>query len=304
MFFLFCYTFAVNIVLFSAEEIDKPLNPRDERAKHIRGVLHKGAGDSFEAGIINGKSGIATITAVTDAGLYFTFAAQTEEPPLFNIQLIVGFPRPIQLKRLLRDVSSLGVAQVHLTGTELGEKSYRQSTLLDRGAAFAGLVDGAAQAKTTRVPELFMHDSLKECLRALGFEKENAKPIEERLKNVSGFPQAAQNLVENSSKNQELIHNSADLCTIVEELKKSDVIPILLDNVKPVCSLSDFAVMRCFEGKTIVAAIGSERGWTQKERELFYQLGFLPCSLGRRILRTETACTSAVTLLLAGMNEL
>lgn len=292
----------MNIVLFSSEEIDKALNPRDERAKHIRGVLHKGVGDSFEAGIINGKSGVATITKINDTGLYFEFSPQTEEPPLFNIQLIVGFPRPIQLKRLLRDVSSLGVSQVHLTGTELGEKSYRQSTLLDRGAAFDGLVDGASQAKTTRVPELFMYDGLKECLSSLGFEK--AKPILEKLKNVSSYPQCSETSVDNYAQNQKVIHNSADLCTIVDELKNCDVIPILLDNVKPVCNLSDFAAMRCFEGKKIVAAIGSERGWTQKERELFYQLGFLPCSLGRRILRTETACTSAVTLLLAGMNEL
>ncbi len=292
----------MNIVLFSADEIDKPLNPRDERAKHIKGVLHKGAGDTFEAGVINGKSGIATITAVNETGLYFSFNPQTEEPPLFNIQLIVGFPRPIQLKRLLRDVSSLGVAQVHLTGTELGEKSYRQSTLLDRGAAFEGLVDGAAQAKTTRVPELFMHDSLKECLAALSFE--SGKPLEEKLKGVSSFPQVAETLVDKCAQKQEVIHNSSDLCTIVDDLKKCDIVPVLLDNVKPVCNLSDFAAMRCFEGKKIVAAIGSERGWTQKERELFYRLGFLPCSLGRRILRTETACTSAVTLLLAAMNEL
>jgi 16S rRNA (uracil1498-N3)-methyltransferase len=47
---------------------------------------------------------------------------------------------------------------------------------------------------------------------------------------------------------------------------------------------------------TVVLAIGSERGWTPTERELFRAQRFTLVHLGPRVLRTETAVVSAVTL--------
>ncbi len=44
--------------------------------------------------------------------------------------------------------------------------------------------------------------------------------------------------------------------------------------------------------------IGSERGWTEKERKKICSEGFERRSLGRRVLTTETACTAAMALIL------
>lgn len=41
--------------------------------------------------------------------------------------------------------------------------------------------------------------------------------------------------------------------------------------------------------KDNVIAIGSERGWTDKEREIFVSDGFVPTTISSRILRSETA---------------
>lgn len=246
----------MNIVLFKEEEIESPLLKGDARFEHIKKVLHKNVGDTFDAGIIGGKSGKATITAIDANSLTFEFLPTKEEKPLFPIHLVVGFPRPIQLKRLLRDVSSLGVCAIHLTGTELGEKSYQKSTLVERGAALTALLDGAAQAKTTFVPELVMHKTLEDC-----------------FKNLSAL----------------------DTLAVPKEY-------ILLDTLGAKHHLSQLACCHAFEGKAVVLAIGSERGWTDNERLLFAQKKFTTCSLGERILRTETACTAAVSIVLAGMN--
>ena len=48
----------------------------------------------------------------------------------------------------------------------------------------------------------------------------------------------------------------------------------------------------------VLLLIGSERGWTDKERERISSAGFELRTLGRRILTTETACTAAVALIL------
>ena len=54
----------------------------------------------------------------------------------------------------------------------------------------------------------------------------------------------------------------------------------------------------------VVAAIGSERGWTAAERRLFCEAGFTLCSMGQRVLRTETAATTATAIILSQMEIL
>ena len=235
----------MNICLFSKDEISTPLPLRDERAQHIIKVLHKKAGDTFTAGIIGGASGVAKITAIDDSGISFEFTGEGEGKPLAPFDMIIGFPRPIQLKRLLRDIAALGVGRVYLTGTDLGEKSYMQSTLVERGAAYKMLLDGTVQAGSTHVPELFLFKTLDECLSEI----------------------------------------------------KDEGARFALDNVNPAMRLAD-ALADKKPGR-VIAAIGSERGWTDRERGVLEAAGYIRCGMGERIMRTETAATVAGAIILS-----
>ncbi|MGL4982742.1 MAG: RsmE family RNA methyltransferase [Treponemataceae bacterium] len=241
----------MNRILFDATEILSPLSLKDKRATHCIKILHKHVGESFEAGIINGNAGLATITSIDSNSLYFEFAAdECKNIPLNPLSLIIGFPRPIQLRRLLRDCGSFGVHSIHLVGTQLGEKSYLKSNLMSNGSANEALLDGVIQSKGTHVPLLRVHNSLKECLEQLEFEN-----------------------------TQCILLDTENTTTTAFELAKKG-------------SLSDTFVY---------AAIGSERGWSTTERELFRSYPFTRCSLGQRILRTETATTATIALLLCAM---
>jgi len=254
----------MNICLFTKEEYEAGLkiNRKDERAQHLIKILHKTTGDTFTAGVIGQQSGVGTIKSIEDDFITFSFEPTGAGKPLNTLKMIIGFPRPIQLKRLLRDIAALGVKEVHLTGTELGEKSYMQSTLVEKGNAYKMLLDGTVQAGSTHVPELFLHKNLKDCVDYLE---------------------------ENTSK--EHSHH---------------VLRLALDNVNPKCSLSvaisDIPCMQCSnpcdEGKSVFAAIGSERGWTDKERNLLEEYGYIRCGMGNRIMRTETAATVAGAIIL------
>lgn len=237
----------MNICLFTNEEINKPLSLNDERAKHIIKILHKEVGQTFKAGIINQQAGTATITNINSKEISFSFTPESDGKPLFPLIMIIGFPRPIQLKRLLRDVAAIGVSQVHLTGTELGEKSYMQSNLVSHGTAYQMLIDGTVQAASTHVPELFLHQNLEECINEI-----------------------------NKSINTEYLN----LC---------------LDNVSPSDSLQN--ILTNSDKKKFVAAIGSERGWTNNERNLLQSQGFSLCSMGSRVMRTETAATVSASII-------
>ncbi|WP_294430475.1 RsmE family RNA methyltransferase [uncultured Treponema sp.] len=247
----------MNICLFTPEEINAPLAKNDERAKHIIKVLHKNPGDSFDAGIIGGAAGIATITAISDDGeISFSFEPKSAGKKLYPLTLIIGFPRPIQLRRLLRDVAGLGVQKVILCGTDLTEKSYLDSNVVSDGTAYQMLLDGTAQAASTHVPVLEVARSLDEL-------------FERKTESVSEWEMASK---------------------------------IALDNRRFSCSLHEFLAHEA--AHSVVAAIGSERGWTERERDLLENAGFSLCSMGKRILRTETAATVASSIILDSMGFL
>lgn len=251
----------MNICLFEAREIIDalPLPANDERALHIKKILKKKVGENFAAGIIDGKAGIATITKIGEEGkpdegaIYFSFKERSDGKKLFPLEMIIGFPRPIQLKRLLRDMAALGVRSVHLAGTELGEKSYLESSLAQESQVRKMLYEGTVQAGGTHIPKNFIYPTLFECL-------------------------------ENFSRTQ-----------------NEGQIKIALDNVNPKSALTNFLNENPVEGKSVVAAIGSERGWTNSERELLESRGFVRLGMGERIMRTETAATVAASIILAQM---
>ncbi len=85
--------------------------------------------------------------------------------------------------------------------------------------------------------------------------------------------------------------------SVAHLLKKSplDGDKIFLDNCNNALSFSDHLIKEK-QNKETVIAVGSERGWTTKERILFTENGYQPLSLGPRIFRTETAVTAALLL--------
>ena len=72
---------------------------------------------------------------------------------------------------------------------------------------------------------------------------------------------------------------------------------LLLDNVIGARALSSLSL----ENKRVILAIGPERGWSLRERNVFISSGFSPVLIGNRILRTETAAVSAPSIALSRM---
>jgi len=75
---------------------------------------------------------------------------------------------------------------------------------------------------------------------------------------------------------------------------------VALDNVRPEGALSLLSAY----GRSIVLAVGPERGWSDKEREELKKAGFLRLSMGSRAMRTETACVASAVLALEKIGAL
>lgn len=233
----------MNLILFSDEETRAPLPRSDARAVHLLDVLRRQIGDTCDVGMINGPRGKATLAAMNADVLTLAFAWGEMPPPLAPIRLIVGLPRPQTARKILQEATTLGVAAIHFVATDRGEPSYAQSSLWTSGEWRRHLLDGAAQAFCTRIPQVTWGGKLADVL--------------------ANIPSEAGRLA--------------------------------LDNYEATRSLGQWARGEV-QTSDVWLVLGSERGWTAREREVLRAAQCEIVHLGARVLRLETAVVSAVAI--------
>ena len=157
----------VNIILFHSAEVEHPLARRDPRAVHLLDVLRRRAGDAFDAGLINGPRGRGTVVEISADFLRLAFVWGESPPPLSLVHVIVGLPRPQTARDLLRDITTLGVTALHFVRTDKGEASYAGSSLWKSDEWRECVINGAAQAFCTRLPEVTHGHTLADAVARL-----------------------------------------------------------------------------------------------------------------------------------------
>ena len=157
----------MNLVLFESHELDSPLSPADRRAVHVREVLRRQPGDTFDVGLLNGPRGRATLVSIDDGALRLAFSWGPPSAARTGLVLIAGLPRPQTARDILRDATTLGATALHFVRTEKGEASYAGSSLWCSGEWRRHVMMGAEQAFDTRIPDVNHGGSLAETLPAL-----------------------------------------------------------------------------------------------------------------------------------------
>ena len=161
----------MNRILFEKDEIvDGRVTFSDERAEHVLNVLHGAVGQTLKTGELDGLIGTSVITEIRDlheraegsvqrgsgllAGTVVAACTHTEaaEEPWFDLEL--ASPRPRVLKRLLPQLTALGVGKIVLVGAEKVEKAFWGAQLLKPEVYRPLLVDGLMQCGTSRVPTI------------------------------------------------------------------------------------------------------------------------------------------------------
>jgi 16S rRNA (uracil1498-N3)-methyltransferase len=267
----------MNIVVFGAEEWGGALAKDDERSVHAREILKLLPGDTLRVGLLGKGLGTASVVQNDGGGLVLRFpSADTLEaaPEPLHLHLLVGHPRPPVMQRLLKDLNAIGLDRLSICLTELGEKSYFQSRLWAKGLWEGFLVQGAQQGGHVHLMHIQKYWSLKKALSEL----ENS-PYGSAHKLVLDVANSGETNTESGSA----------------------AIP---DDGAGVKSLLEWAgTYRTGPRREVFLAIGPERGWTAAERGLFAERGFTVIGLGKRILRTETACILACGVLSLAMQE-
>ena len=78
-----------------------------------------------------------------------------------EIDLVCALPRPQTLKKVLITSAMMGVRSLHLIRANRVEKSYFQSPLIQAENRLPYLVEGLAQGKLTRLPQVEVHDRFR-----------------------------------------------------------------------------------------------------------------------------------------------
>ena len=221
-----------------------------QQITHIREVLKSKVGDSITIGQMGGNIGKATIAKINTNEILLTDVALDKKPPAkLDLTVILALPRPKVLRRLIMDMTSLGVNKLIIVNSYRTQKSYWQSPLLNRIDEF--VFEGLQQAIDTVPPVIEFQKRFKPFVEdefpALLVDK---KGVKEQGNAVIAHPYATQTW-------------------------KS-----YLDDLK--CKSSHKNSM------PKILCIGAEGGWIDYEVDLLCKHGCTSVSLGERILRTET----------------
>jgi len=148
----------MNIILIDAREIaDNRVTLTDRRTLHLKKTLRCQAGDTVRVGVINGRTGTGKVIEIRTGLAVLEISVSEPPPPCPPTSLILALPRPIMLKRVLAQATSLGIKKIFLVNASRVEKSFFNASLLEEDKLRDALLLGLEQAMDTILPEVSIH---------------------------------------------------------------------------------------------------------------------------------------------------
>ena len=133
------------------------------RAEHLKNILRVNINNFIRTGVLNGFIGQAKVTHVEAERIILELDVSSLKPPPKPIpcQLILAIPRPKMMRRVLQNIASMGVKDIHLINCWKVEKSYWQTPWLSEPAIRENLLLGLEQSADTLLPEVSINKLFK-----------------------------------------------------------------------------------------------------------------------------------------------
>ncbi len=162
------------IVLFKDDFIDEnKVRLKDRRLEHVLSVHKADVGDTLKVGLFNGKIGKGIVSHLNNEALEIEVELTESPPKPSNISLILAMPRPKVLKRIIQDVTTVGIKHIYIIKTWRVEKSYWGSPVLKDESLFNHMILGLEQGRDTILPKIhikklfkpFIEDEIPEIIK-------------------------------------------------------------------------------------------------------------------------------------------
>ena len=153
----------MNCILLKAFEVDENdvAIISDDRFTHVKKILKSCPGDTLTIGIIGGQLGSGKITAMSDSSMTLHCHCTDQPPAKRTLSMVLALPRPIMLKRILKNMAEFGISDIHLIHSSKVEKSYWQSPQLSNAAIELCFIEGLSQAKDCILPTITQYKAFK-----------------------------------------------------------------------------------------------------------------------------------------------
>lgn len=128
--------------------------------EHINQVLGAKVGETLKIGQLEGNLGTAVIADMTPERIdLYEVSLVTVPPSKLDLTVVLALPRPKVLRRLIMDMTALGVRDIILINSYRTQKSYWQSPMLSRLDEF--VLEGLQQGVDTVAPRISLQKRFK-----------------------------------------------------------------------------------------------------------------------------------------------
>ena len=128
--------------------------------EHVNQVLGAKVGETLKIGQLEGNLGSAVIADMMPERILLSNVSLTSAPPpKLDLTVVLALPRPKVLRRLIMDMTALGVRDIILINSYRTQKSYWQSPMLSRLDEF--VLEGLQQGIDTVAPRISVQKRFK-----------------------------------------------------------------------------------------------------------------------------------------------
>ncbi len=143
------------IIIEKKDYIDKDIiRLKNRRFEHIINIHKAKKGDNLRVGELNEKIGQGTVINLTSDYIDLLVDLTDDPPRASNIQIVLAMPRPKVFKRIIMDLTTMGVKKIYVIKTWKVEKSFFNSPVLSEANLKETMLLGLEQGKDTMLPKL------------------------------------------------------------------------------------------------------------------------------------------------------
>jgi RsmE family RNA methyltransferase len=268
----------MNLLLLQPRELapDGTARLAGRRAAHVHEVLRAAAGARIRVGVLGGRTGSGEVLEAGPEALVLAVSLDADPPPPSPVSLLVAVPRPKILRRVLQAAASMGVKRIVLVGSYRVEKSFFASPALEPAAIREELLRGLEQGRDTALPEVIFRRFFKPF-------------VEDELRAL--FPEPIRLLAHPTATATATSTPTPTATSTSTSTATPTATPTSTATPNATSTLDAIPAPR---GARAALAIGPEGGYTPYEARRLEENGFVPFSLGPRVLRVDAAVPFAV----------
>ncbi len=154
----------MNLIILSKNDFvegTRQVRIHDHRLAHILEVNKPDVGDELRVGLLNGNIGSGRVTYLKDDRIEMDVALDRKPPIPLQLTLVMAMVRPRVFKRVLTQVTAMGIKKIIVINSYRVEKSFWKSPVLGAESLNKRIILGLEQGQDTMIPEVLIRPLFK-----------------------------------------------------------------------------------------------------------------------------------------------